>query len=156
MHIPTFTTALAALLLGACVTPAAGDGDRMRLLGAADERQRALVLARDVDGLAALAHPDLLINAPTNVILDRARLLSDIAGGRIGAEAFTRTPERLSISGAIGVAMGRETFTPVATSDLARRYGAGPLERRYTNVYVWQGGRWQWLARHANVVGARR
>mgnify|MGYP003337286040 CR=1 FL=1 len=30
--------------------------------------------------------------------------------------------------------------------------GAVPLDRRYTNVYRREGGRWRWFARHANVV----
>ena len=52
----TFATTLAALLLAACVTPAAGDGDRLRLLGEADERQRA---ARERHLEAARLDPDV-------------------------------------------------------------------------------------------------
>jgi hypothetical protein len=48
--------------------------------------------------------------------------------------------------------MGREAFTPAATSELGRLYGATLLRRRYVNVYVWQGRRWRWLARQANVI----
>ena len=51
--------------------------------------------------------------------------------------------------------IGREVFTPTAQSELGRLYGAVPLQRRYTNVYVWQDGRWYWLARQAAVVPPR-
>jgi len=72
--------------------------------------------------------------------------------GEIAAEGFERTPEEVSISGDVAIVMGREVFTPVANSELGRTFGARPLQRRYTNVYVWQQGRWWWLARQANVV----
>jgi hypothetical protein len=72
--------------------------------------------------------------------------------GEIAAESFTRTAEDVTISGNVAIVMGRETFTPKPQSELGRKYGAKPLNRRYTNVYVWQGKRWKWLARQANVV----
>ena len=51
--------------------------------------------------------------------------------------------------------MGLEVFTPKPGSELGRTFGAKPLQRRYTNVYVWENGHWLWLARQANVVAAR-
>jgi hypothetical protein len=48
--------------------------------------------------------------------------------------------------------MGREIFTPSVKSELGRLYGAKPLQRRYTNVYLWENGRWRWLARLAYIV----
>jgi hypothetical protein len=76
--------------------------------------------------------------------------------GEIAAEGFERTAEDVSISGNIAVVMGREIFTPVASSELGRKFGAKPLQRRYTNVYVWQRGRWFWLARQASLVPSER
>ena len=118
-----------------------------------DARQRELVAAADAEGLAALAHRDLLINSPNGQVLTRDAFLTRIANGEIGAEAFTRDPEEVRITGDVAMVMGRETFTPTAQSELGRRYGAVPLQRRYTNVYRFEGGRWLWWARHANVVG---
>jgi hypothetical protein len=86
-------------------------------------------------------------------VLDRETFLAGVRSGEIRSEAFTRTAEVVTISGNKAVVMGRETFTPALQSELGRRYGAVPLERRYTNVYVYEDGRWQWWARHANVVG---
>ncbi len=111
-----------------------------------------MVASSDVLGLERLAHPGLRINAPGGRVLTRERFLGNMRSGLIAAEAFERTAEDVSINEDIAVIMGRETFNPVATSELGRTYGARALQRRYTNVYVWQGGRWLWLARHANVV----
>lgn len=65
--------------------------------------------------------------------------------GEIAAEAFERTAEDVSISGNVAVVMGRETFTPAITSELGRSFGAKPLQRRYTNIYVWKRDRWIWV-----------
>jgi ketosteroid isomerase-like protein len=117
-----------------------------------DMQQKAMVARADVDALAALSAPDLTINAPTGRVLTRAQFLAMMRDGRIGAEDFDRTIESVTVRGDTGVVMGREVFTPTPQSELGRTYGAVPLDRRYTNVYRREGGRWRWFARHANVV----
>jgi hypothetical protein len=121
-----------------------------------DNQQRALVAASDVARLSRLAHPNLRINAPGGKVLSREQFLANIRTGEIAAEGFERAAEDVSISGNVAVVMGRETFTPAANSELGRTYGARPLQRRYTNIYVWEQGRWFWLARHANVLSTAR
>jgi hypothetical protein len=136
--------------LAACATvPAVPGHDSVR---AVDEAQRAMVAAADVAGLDRLTHPNLRINAPGGRVLTREIFFANMASGEIAAEGFERTAEEISISGNVAVVMGREIFTPRPGSELARSFGARPLNRRYSNVYIWQGGRWRWLARHANVV----
>jgi hypothetical protein len=121
---------------------------------AIDEQQRAMVAAADVAGLERLAHPNLRINAPGGRVLTREQFLANMRSGEIAAQRFERTAEDVSLSGNIAVVMGREIFTPITSSELGRTFGAKPLQRRYTNIYIWQQGRWLWLARHANVVPA--
>lgn len=147
--------AAGSLILGA-LPPATAQqprtGSPEARLAALDGRQKQMVATADVDGLAALAAPDLTINAPTNRILSRDQFVAMMRSGQIGAEAFERTVEHVSIHGDVGVVMGSETFTPTAASELGKTYGTRPLKRRYTNIYVRDHGRWTWLARHANVV----
>ena len=121
-----------------------------------DDQQRAMVAASDVAGLDRLAHPNLRINAPGGRVLTREQFLANMRSGEIAAEGFERTAEDVSISGNVAVVMGRETFTPMATSELGRSYGAKPLQRRYTNIYVWHKDRWLWLARQANILPPAR
>ena len=111
-----------------------------------------MVAAGDIMGLERLAHPNLRINAPGGRVLTREQFLANMRSGEIAAEGFERTAEDVSFSGNVAVVMGREAFTPTAGSELGRTFGARALQRRYTNIYVWQRGRWLWLARHANVV----
>ena len=117
-----------------------------------DAKLKDMVANADVNGLAALTAPGLMINAPTNRILSRDQFLAMMRGGQIGAESFERMVESVTIEGDVGVVMGSEVFTPTAESELGRTYGARSLNRRYTNIYVLKHGEWKWLARHANVV----
>lgn len=140
-----------ALAPAGCATqPLPADAEAsVRLI---DEQQRRMVAGGDIAGLEALAHADLAINAPGNRILTRDQFLANMRSGEIRAELFQRSPERIRISGKVAIVMGSETFTPAAASELGRTYGAVPLSRRFTNIYVFEDGRWRWLARHANVV----
>lgn len=142
----------AMLVASACATVPQG-ATRAGVL-AVDEQQRAMVAASDVAGLEKLAHPNLRINAPGGRVLSREQFLTNMRTGEIAAERFERTAEYVTITRNLAVVMGHETFTPAPTSELGRTFGAKPLQRRYTNIYVWQDGRWLWLARHANVVPA--
>lgn len=121
-------------------------------LAVLDAKQKDMVTKGDIDALAALSAHGLTINAPTNRVLTREQFLAMMRNGKIGAEAFDRTVESVTISGDVGVVMGSEVFTPTADSELGRTYGVRPLKRRYTNVYQRERGQWKWLARHANVV----
>ncbi len=139
-----------ALLLAACATvPMVGS--RATVL-AVDDQQRAMVAASDVASLARLAHPNLRINAPGGRVLTREQFLANMHNGEIAAEGFERTAEDVTLSGNIAVVMGHEIFTPSASSELGRNFGAKALKRRYTNIYVWEQSRWLWLARHANLL----
>lgn len=157
--MPRHSLMLAILLAAAAATPSfAQSGKRVGCeaeLAALDLRQKDMVARADVAGLAALASPKLTINAPTGRVLTREQFLTMMRNGQIGAEDFERTVESVTVSGNVGVVMGSEVFTPTAQSELGHSYGAVPLKRRYTNIYVREGGGWRCFARHANVVPTR-
>jgi hypothetical protein len=117
-----------------------------------DLEQKDMVAKADVARLTALSAPGLTINAPTNRVLTREQFLAMMRSGQIGAEDFERTIESVKVSGDVGVVMGSEIFKHTSQSELGRTYGAVPLKRRYTNIYIRDHGSWLWLARHANVV----
>jgi hypothetical protein len=119
---------------------------------AADARQRDAVANVDIVAIRAGAHPNLRVNAPNNRILTRDDLARMVASGEIRNEVFERVAEQVVVTGNVAVVMGRETVFPGAQSEQARMYGQRTLQRRYTNVYLREGGEWRHLARHANVV----
>lgn len=151
MFARTTVVTLFALSCGA-VGQASQPNDDAAALARLDMDQKAMVARADLEKLAALSAPELLINAPTGRVLTREQFLAMMRDGRIGAEDFERTVESVKVSGDIGIVMGREVFTPSPKSELGVKYGAVPLDRRYTNIYRRERGRWFWLARHANVV----
>lgn len=143
---------LSAIALTASSGQSNGPANSETILRTLDLRQKDMVARGDIEALAALSSPKLTINAPTGRVLTRAQFLAMMRNGQIGAEDFERTVESVAVSADVGVVMGSELFTPTARSELGRTYGTVPLKRRYTNIYVREGGSWKWFARHANVV----
>lgn len=121
-------------------------------LRAADEAQRAAVAARDVDGATRLSHPNLIINGPSGRVITREAFIEQVRTGEIGKERFQRFPEAVRITDDIGVVLGREVVVGAPGSRDFQRKGSTTFERRYTNIYRFEGGRWLLLARQASIV----
>jgi Domain of unknown function (DUF4440) len=117
-----------------------------------DDQQRQMILSGDAAGMRKLAHPDLHINAPTNEVLGREEFLRRLDQRIIAFENHRRIPEKVYITGDVGIVMGREEVLPTATSESGALFGQRELTRRYTNVYIMENGMWRFLARHANVA----
>lgn len=121
-------------------------------LRAADEAQMQAGANGDAEAYAALTLPDFTVNAPDNRIASRLQVLERLASGEIASERFERTVEHVLLHGDVGIVMGRETVTPTRQSISGQAFAAGALERRFTNVFVFEDGAWRFLARHANVA----
>ena len=67
----TFLSLLLFLLSAGVASPVRAQPDHANVLAALDERQKTMVANTDMEGLASLACPDLMINASTNRILTR-------------------------------------------------------------------------------------
>ena len=124
-----------------------------RAVLAADARQRDAVANADLNAIAAISHPNLRVNAPSNRILTRDDLVRRVGSGDILNEVFERVPESVVVTGDVAVVMGHETVFPGAGSEQARMYGRKTLNRRYTNIFLRDGKTWLHLARHANIIG---
>jgi len=77
-----------------------------------------------------------------------------LAKGQMASESFERTIEATSITGNIGIVMGRETVTPAKDIQLRKQFGSKALARRFTNVFLLERGKWRFLARQATVAAA--
>ena len=133
-------SALAVLALAVAATALAQNEAGLR---AADAAQHEAARANDGGALAAMTHPNFRLFAPEGYIGDRQRLIDRFNSAETGYVRFERLAESVALSGDVGIVMGRET---VARKDRK------PIARRFTNVWLWSEGRWQWLARHANEV----
>lgn len=143
------------LLLFACIfltaaSPASGPTDAN--LRAADAEQMRIIVDGDAKAQQSFMHPNYMVNAPLNRVLVKSQVVAMLGHGQIGSESFKRSIERTSITGPVGIVMGDEMVTPSPASDLGRRHPGQTLHRRFTNVFLWDDGKWRFLARQASIV----
>lgn len=121
-------------------------------LRAADAEQMRIIVQGDAKAQQAFMHPNYIINGPSNKVLRKPILIEMLAQGKMGSDRFERVIEGLAITGNVGVVMGREIVHPLPTSQLGSLHGDRLLNRRFTNVYLFENGKWRFLARQATIV----
>lgn len=142
---------MVAILLAAPALGQATAGEES--LRQADAEQMRIIVDEDATAQQTFMHPNYMINAPSNRILRKAQLVAMLANGQMASEKFARKVEAVSITGNVGIVMGLETVSPARNSQLARQFGRKSLTRRFTNVFLFEDGRWRFLARQATVIG---
>ena len=109
-------------------------------------------VAGELDGEAPGTNPitvsgpnspeDYLVTNPYAQVLGKRQLLDAIRSGRIRHAFYERQIERFRVHGNTAIVMGHETVVDT-----------GPvIRRRYTEVWIRAGERWQAVARHANEI----
>ena len=121
-------------------------------LRAADAEQMRIIVQGDAGAQQEFMHPNYILNGPSNRVMRKPALVAMLAQGAMGSDSFERVVEGVAITGNVGIVMGREVVRPTASSELGTQHGAVALNRRYTNVFLFEGGRWRFLARQATVV----
>ena len=121
-------------------------------LHAADAEQMRIIVQGDAKAQQEFMHPNYIINGPSNEILRKPILVKMLAQGKMGSDRFERVIEGVAITGNVGIVMGRETVHPLPTSQLGALHGDELLKRRFTNVFLFEGGKWRFLARQATIV----
>jgi hypothetical protein len=121
-------------------------------LRAADAEQMRIIVAGDAKAQSTFMHDNYIINGPSNRILRKPVLVDMLAHGKMASDRFERTIEGTQITGNVGIVMGSEVVTPAAGSELAGKFGQRELQRRFTNVFLFENGTWRFLARQATVV----
>ena len=140
----------AAMALSA--SPAAARGPTEANLRAADAEQMRIIVEEDAKAQQKFMHPNYMLNGPAGAVKRKAELVAMLGRGDIASERFSRVVEGIAITGKVGIVMGSEVVTPAANSNLGRLHPGETLNRRYTNVFLWEGGRWRFLARQASIV----
>lgn len=140
---------LPALMLAIAAAPPAPDETGLR---AADAEQMRIIVGGDAAAQQDFMHPNYMINAPANLVRRKAEVVAMLARGQMASESFERQVEAVQITGPVGIVMGSETVTPAPGSNLARLHPGMTLARRFTNIFLWEAGKWRFLARQATVV----
>ena len=121
-------------------------------LRAADTEQMRIIVDADAEAQQGFMHPNYIINGPMNRVLHKNMVVEMLAHGKIGNDRFERVIEEIAITGNVGIVMGREVVHPTAASELGIRHGDKLLNRRFTNVFLFEDGKWRFLARQASIV----
>jgi len=121
-------------------------------LRAADAEQMRIIVEGDAKAQDTFMHPNYILNGPSNRVLRKSVLVEMLARGKMASEHFERTIEGTAITGNVGIVMGSEVVRPGAGSALAQAFGDRDLKRRFTNVFIFEGGAWRFLARQASVI----
>lgn len=111
-----------------------------------------IIVEADAQAQQAFMHPNYMINGPSNRVLHKDVLVDMLARGKMGSDLFERVIEDLAITGNVGIVMGREVVHPTPTSELGMRHGDKVLNRRFTNIFLFETGKWRFLARQATIV----
>jgi hypothetical protein len=145
---------IGAALLALTLLPgsAVAGGPDEASLRAADHEQSRIVGAGDVAAQQAFMHPNYMVNSPANTVMRKAQVVEMLGQGAMARTGYERIIEDLQITGDVGIVMGRETVVPAAASQLGKLHGEGALQRRFTNVFLFEDGRWRFLARQATVI----
>jgi hypothetical protein len=144
-----FTIGLFVLLLA---TPCSATDISESSLRAADAEQMRIIVDGDSKAQGTFMHDNYIVNGPSNRVLRKPVLVEMLAHGKMASDRFERTIEGTAITGNIGIVMGSELVRPGAGSDLAQSFGDRDLKRRFTNVFIFEGGSWRFLARQASVI----
>ena len=105
-------------------------------------------LKNDRAAMARLWSDDFVVTNPLNKFVTKQQVLGMVDSGFLVITSLDRQIEYLRVYGDIVVVAGRE-----AVVWGGRMPNAGKSENlRFTAVWMKQGGRWQQIARHANIV----
>jgi ketosteroid isomerase-like protein len=120
------------------------DADWKSAITRVEEEANQAFLKRDIRKLDELFSDDLLVNSPINRVNDKKTLLDLLQRGIVGHVSTTIRHELMRRDGELVIVMGSDTVQNAPGEPL--------LERRFTNLWRMEGGRWRMWVRHANVI----
>lgn len=140
---------LALVIIVALATLVAGQSTTERAIRDLDQAAAKAILERDDAGIDRYFAPDSITNNPRGgQTVGNEGVKALFRSGVINYASFDRVIESVSLRGKVAIVMGNETVTMRSEKGAA----GPPIKRRYTNVWMKNGKRWQIVARHANVI----
>jgi uncharacterized protein (TIGR02246 family) len=105
-------------------------------------------LHKDPKTMARLWSDDFVVTNPLNKFANKQQVLGMMESGFLVITSYDRQIEYLRFYGETAIAAGSETVTWGG-----KMPNVGKTEHlRFTCIWMKQGGRWQEVARHANIV----
>jgi len=102
----------------------------------------------DPKAMARLWSDDFVVTNPLNKFINKQQVLGMVASGFLAIPIYDRQIEYIRVYGDIVITAGSETVLWGG-----KMPNAGKTEHlRFTGIWMKQDGRWQEVARHANIV----
>lgn len=145
-----FAMFVASLLCGASVLASDPASDKrseedVRKLNA---EEVDAFLHNDPKAMASIWSDDLVVTNPLNKFVNKQQVLGMVNSGFLVITSYDRQIEYVRVYGDTVVVAGSETVVWGG-----KMPNAGKTEHlRFTGIWMKQGGRWQQVARHANIV----
>jgi uncharacterized protein (TIGR02246 family) len=139
----------ALLALGQTMSPQTDENRRVEQeLRRLNTEEPDAFLHKDAKALANLWSDDLVVTNPLNKFVTKQQILGMVESGFLVITSYDRSIEYVRVYGDTVIVAGSETV--VWGGKMAN---AGKAEHlRFTGVWMKQAGRWQEVARHANIV----
>ncbi len=157
MNRPFPNAAVLCLLTGFIIAFASTHGSCQSgsKVGDAEEEVRRLnvtevqaFLQKDPAAMSRVWSEDLVVTNPLNRFVNKQQVLGMVQSGFLVITSYNRQIEYLRAYGDTVIVAGSETVVWGAQMP-----NAGKTEHlRFTAIWMKQGGRWQEVARHANIV----
>jgi len=155
MKIPFVHAVMIASLALVGISPVRAQNNEPAMKGSPEEEVRKLnveevraFLNKDPKSMAGIWSDDLVVTNPLNKFVNKKQVLGMVESGVLVITSYERIIEYVKIHGDTVIVAGRETVVWGG-----KMPNAGKTEHlRFTGVWMMQQGRWQQVARHANIV----
>lgn len=113
-----------------------------------NEQEVQAMLHSDADAMARLWSDDLVVSNPLNKLVNKKQVLDMVKSGFLAFTSYQRQIEYIRDYGNTVIVAGNETLVFAG-----KMPNAGKTQQlRFTGIWMKQHGRWQEVARHANIV----
>ena len=146
--MPLLMFTAVSMFAAAQISPASDDRQAEQAVRQASDQEVQAFLHKDPKAMAQLWSDDLVVTNPLNKFVTKQQVLGMVQSGFLVITSYDRGIEYARVYGDTVILAGRETVVWGG-----KMPNAGKTEQlRFTAIWMKQQGRWQEVARHANIV----
>ncbi|NYF91726.1 nuclear transport factor 2 family protein [Tunturiibacter empetritectus] len=116
----------------------------------AEAAQVKAVLAEDAPTLDKLWSPQMIVNAPDNVVRSKPEVFQAMHAGMLKYSAYEQSIERVSVSQDTVAIMGQEMVKPLTGPNTGKI-----VQRRFLDIWQRSGTSWRQIARQATIISIK-
>ena len=148
MRIVLLTFTAVSLFAAAQISPTSSDRQAEQEVRQASDKEVEAFLHNDPKTMALLWSEDFVVTNPLNKFVSRQQVLGMVQSGFLVITSYNRGIEYARVYGDTVILAGREMVVWGG-----KMPNAGKTEQlRFTAIWMKRQGRWQEVARHANIA----